>query len=115
MRTAGPRILASTGKRFRCYFALIPPVPNASAVVFRKSLFERFGRADQSPRLYGGWKLWASMSLRGNVAYSCERLSYFRYHVNNARCRTAQGGSGAVERWSGGLLMASRCPISSSR
>lgn len=82
---------------FRRYFALITPVPNASAVVFGKSLFERDGCADESLHLCGDWKLCTSMALEGRVVYSCEPMNYFRYHANNARSCTAQAGTDAVE------------------
>lgn len=81
----------------RRYFALITPVPNASAVVFRKQLFEQVGCADESLRLCGDWKLWAAMALAGKVAYSSAPMNYFRYHGNNARSRTAQSGIDALE------------------
>jgi glycosyltransferase involved in cell wall biosynthesis len=82
---------------FRRYFALITPVPNASAVVFRKELFKQVGCADESLRLCGDWKLWASMALAGKVAYFSEPMNYFRYHGNNARSRTAQAGTDVLE------------------
>jgi glycosyltransferase involved in cell wall biosynthesis len=82
---------------FQRYFALITPVPNASAVVFRKDLFEQVGCADESLRLCGDWKLWAAMALAGKVAYSSEPMNYFRYHSNNARSRTAQSGTDVLE------------------
>ncbi|MGH9718175.1 MAG: glycosyltransferase family 2 protein [Candidatus Acidiferrales bacterium] len=82
---------------FRRYFALITPVPNASAALFRKDLFERIGCADESLRLCGDWKLWAAMSLSGKVAYASEAVNYFRYHANNARSRTAQAGTDILE------------------
>lgn len=82
---------------FRRYFALITPVPNASAVVFRKALFEQLGCADESLRLCGDWKVWAAMALAGKVAYSSEPMNYFRYHANNARSRTAQAGTDVLE------------------
>jgi len=82
---------------FRRYFALITPIPNASSALFRKDLFERVGCADESLRLCGDWKLWASMALEGKVAYSSAPLNYFRYHANNARSRTAQAGTDVLE------------------
>jgi len=82
---------------FRRYFALITPIPNASAVVFRKELFEQVGCADESLRLCGDWKVWAGMSLAGKVAYSSGPMNYFRYHSNNARSRTAQAGTDVLE------------------
>jgi glycosyltransferase involved in cell wall biosynthesis len=86
------------------YFALITPVPNASSVVFRKDVYEQVGGADESLRLCGDWKLWASMALHGNVAYLCEPLNYFRYHDNTARGMTERDGTSAreylhVSRW----------------
>jgi glycosyltransferase involved in cell wall biosynthesis len=78
---------------FRRYFALITPVPNASAVVFRKAMYQQVGGADESLRLCGDWKLWGTMALAGKVAYSSRPLNFFRYHANNARSRTAQAGN----------------------
>ena len=39
---------------------------NASAVVFGKNIYEQVGRADETLRYCGGWKLWAPMVLKGN-------------------------------------------------
>ncbi|SRR5579875_573769 len=82
---------------FRRYFALITPVPNASAVVFRKALYQQVGGADETLHLCGDWKLWGTMALAGNVAYSSRSLNYFRYHANSARSRTAQAGEDVYE------------------
>jgi glycosyltransferase involved in cell wall biosynthesis len=63
-------------------------VPNASAVVFRRAAYERVGGADESFRLGGDWKLWASMALAGGVAYLSEPLNYFRYHDTSVRSKS---------------------------
>jgi glycosyltransferase involved in cell wall biosynthesis len=55
-------------------------VPNASAVLFRKIIYAQVGGADESLRLCGDWKLWASMALVGDVAYIANPLNYFRIH-----------------------------------
>jgi hypothetical protein len=55
-------------------------VPNASAVLFRKMAYEQVGGADESLRLCGDWKLWASLALIGQVAYVAKPLNYFRIH-----------------------------------
>jgi glycosyltransferase involved in cell wall biosynthesis len=55
-------------------------VPNASAVLFRKLKYEQAGGADESLRLCGDWKLWASMALMGDVGYIAQPLNYFRLH-----------------------------------
>lgn len=88
----------------RKYFALITPVPNASSVVFRKDIYDLVGGADETLRLCGDWKLWAAMALRGQVAYVCEPLNYFRYHANTARTRTERDRADVreylhVSRW----------------
>jgi hypothetical protein len=78
-------------------------VPNASAVVFRKSAYQRVGGADESLRLCGDWRLWAAMALTGKVVYLVEPLNYFRFHDASIRNMTSQTGSDISEillvRW----------------
>ncbi len=64
-------------------------VPNASAVVFRRIIFERVGGADENFRLCGDWKLWAAMALEGNVTYLSEALNYFRCHASSVSNTTS--------------------------
>lgn len=71
----------------RRYFIRANVVPNASAVVFRKRVYEKVGGADEDYRICGDWKLWASMALTGKVAYFGEPLNFFRFH--NASVRNA--------------------------
>jgi glycosyltransferase involved in cell wall biosynthesis len=72
-------------------------VLNASAVVFRKAIYERVGGADESMLLCGDWKLWASMSLEGKVAYLREPLNYFRFHATSVRKKSHQGALKVTE------------------
>ena len=74
----------------RNYFVRANSVPNASSVVFRKVLYEGVGGADESLRMRGDWKLWASMALTGKVAYLAEPLNYFRFHDASIRSKSAQ-------------------------
>lgn len=60
-------------------------LPNASSVLFRKSAYERIGGADESMRLNGDWKLWASLMMQGDVAYVSEPLNYYRFHNSAVR------------------------------
>lgn len=69
----------------RKYFMSQNIVPNASAVLFRKAIYERVGGADETLSLCGDWKLWAGMALTGRVAYLSEPLNYFRFHDNSVR------------------------------
>ncbi len=79
------------------YFVRADPVPNGSAVVFRKALYELAGCADESLRLCGDWKLWAAMALTGKVAYVAEPLNYFRFHASSVRNKTAQLNADVME------------------
>ena len=72
----------------RNFFARMNCVPNASAVVFRRAVFEQVGGADETLRLCGDWKLWASMALTGQIAYVAEPLNYFRFHEDTVRSKT---------------------------
>lgn len=78
-------------------------VPNASAVVFRKAVYEHVGGTDESLRLCGDWKLWAAMALTGKVAYVAEALNYFRFHDASVRSVTNGNGTDLAEifrvRW----------------
>lgn len=69
----------------RNYFVFRNIVPNASAVLFRRAAYDAVGGADDSLRICGDWKLWASMALIGDVAYLSEPLNYFRFHDSSVR------------------------------
>jgi glycosyltransferase involved in cell wall biosynthesis len=75
-------------EEFANYFAWYNPVRNASAVVFRKDVYERAGGVEESFRLSGDWKLWSLMALEGKVAYVCEPLNYQRFHGANTQMNT---------------------------
>jgi glycosyltransferase involved in cell wall biosynthesis len=85
------------GELCREYFARLNPIPNASAVVFRKDAYEAVGGADESLRLCGDWKLWAALALQGKVAYICEALNYYRSHVDSLRNQTGRANRDAAE------------------
>ena len=81
----------------RKYFLHVNPIPNASAVVFRKSAYARIGGADESLRLCGDWKLWAGMALRGKIAYVAEPLNYYRFHEASVRQQSKRSGLWTAE------------------
>lgn len=81
----------------REYFFRTNPVPNASAVVFRKAIYKRVGGADESLRMCGDWKLWAAMALEGRIAYVSEPLNYYRAHGASMRNRSKREGLGTLE------------------
>jgi glycosyltransferase involved in cell wall biosynthesis len=82
---------ADGAEECRKYFMPMNPVPNASAVVFRKSAYERAGGADEGLRMCGDWKLWAAMALGGRIAYLGEPLNYHRFHDASVRSQSLQG------------------------
>jgi glycosyltransferase involved in cell wall biosynthesis len=60
-------------------------IPNASAAVFRRQLYEEAGGADANMRLAGDWMLWAKLLLRGDVAFVAKPLNYYRCHSSTVR------------------------------
>jgi glycosyltransferase involved in cell wall biosynthesis len=81
----------------RRFFALTNPVPNASAVLFRKEVYEKAGWADEGMRVCGDYKMWAAMSLEGKMAYVAKPLNYFRTHRTNVRTTMQEGALDACE------------------
>lgn len=69
-------------------------IANASAVVFRRSLAEKVGFADESFKICGDWLFWAGMMLETDVAFVAQPLNYFRRHGTTVRAiRTTDGYS----------------------
>lgn len=66
-------------------------VPNASAVVFRKRVYRQAGGAPVEMRLCGDWLAWVRLLLQSDVAFTPERLNYFRKHTASVREGTAPG------------------------
>jgi glycosyltransferase involved in cell wall biosynthesis len=71
------------------YFVFRNMVANASGVLFRKSVYELVGGADESLKLCGDWKLWAAMALAGKVVHIGDPLNYFRSHDNSVSGKDA--------------------------
>lgn len=87
----------------RDYMTHCNTVPNASAVLFRKTDYERVGGTDEILCLCGDWKLWAAMALTGKVVYLAEPLNYYRFHDASVRRVSKQSGMDFAEgfrvRW----------------
>lgn len=60
-------------------------IPNASAVIFKKSIYEKAGDADISMRLAGDWLQWAKMLLISDIVFVAEPLNYYRTHTGTVR------------------------------
>ncbi len=55
-------------------------IPNASAVIFRKKIYDMVGGAPEDLKTNGDWLTWLKMLCFGKVAFISEPLNYFRYH-----------------------------------
>ncbi|MBF2067346.1 MAG: glycosyltransferase [Calothrix sp. C42_A2020_038] len=74
------------------YMAVRNIIPNASAVMIRRTLFESAGRFDEQLRLVADWMLWVKLLLVSDVAYVAEPLNYFRTHPHTVRSSSQKVG-----------------------
>ena len=56
-------------------------IPNASAVLFRKQIYEEAGFADEWIRYCGDWLMWVRMLMISDLVFVAEPLNYHRRHV----------------------------------
>ncbi|MCB9446956.1 MAG: glycosyltransferase family 2 protein [Flavobacteriales bacterium] len=94
-------------------WALSNPVPNASAVVFRKDLWLRYREHVLPYRLNGDWLFWCWIARNTQVAECAEQCNYFRHHAQSARSQHSQSGTNLLEyghmlwqMWKDGLCSA---------
>jgi len=55
-------------------------IPNASAVLFRKRIYEEAGYADEWIRYCGDWLLWVKMLMISDLVFVARPLNYHRRH-----------------------------------
>ena len=67
-------------------------IPNASGVLFRRSVYERAGYADETLKVSGDWLMWIKMLLISDIAYVAEPLNYFRLHSKSVGGNADSGG-----------------------
>jgi glycosyltransferase involved in cell wall biosynthesis len=58
-------------------------IPNASAVLFRKDVFDLVGGANPIFKANGDWLLWLMMLCHGKIAYISRPLNMYRRHKNS--------------------------------
>lgn len=58
-------------------------IPNASAVLFRRSAYLEAGQADVSYRQCGDWLMWARILMSHDIGFVAKPLNYFRLHGEN--------------------------------
>ena len=72
------------GKEFITKFLIHKnTIPNASAVIFRKNIYELVGGAPEDQKTNGDWLTLLKILCYGKVAFIAEPLNYFRYHENS--------------------------------
>lgn len=72
---------------------------NASAIVFRRSVYENAGGADETFRMCADWKLWADMMQTADVAFVAAPLNRFRQHATSVSRRAEKEGVWADEAY----------------
>ena len=86
-------------------------IPNASAVLFRRALYEKAGGADESMRLCGDYLLWVRMLLVADIAHIAEPLNDFRCHSATARSKHSLSAEALRERCAIVQLITSRVQV----
>jgi glycosyltransferase involved in cell wall biosynthesis len=81
------------------YLIIKNTIPNASAILLRRSVYEKVGGADESMKVAGDWMLWVKMLLNSDVAFVAKPLNYYRKHTNNVRKKTVKNGLLIEESW----------------
>jgi glycosyltransferase involved in cell wall biosynthesis len=74
------------------YMAITPIIPNASAVLMRRSVLAEVGFAPEDMRHAGDWMFWIQYMLRTNVCYVAETLNFFRSHSQTVRSNLLEQG-----------------------
>jgi len=73
----------------RRYLVFKNTIPNASAVLSRRSVLEQINLANNSLRLCGDWLTWVQLLLLSDLAFSAKILNYFRVHNTCVRYSTS--------------------------
>ncbi len=96
-RTRWERDFVGSGRE-ECIHYLIREctIQNASAVVFKRELWDVVGGADESFKLASDWKFWASLLCVSDLAFVAEPLNYFRTHGSSVRAKT-RNWTGIIE------------------
>ncbi len=71
-----------------CYLVQRNTIPNASAVLVRKSVFLEAVQSAEKLRLSGDWWTWSRMLVQSDVAYVAQPLNFFRTHNFSVRDTT---------------------------
>jgi len=70
------------------YLIVHNTIPNASAVVVRRDLFQAAVAGAEKRRLSGDWWTWVRILFRSDIAFVSEALNYYRMHDQTVRSTT---------------------------
>lgn len=76
----------------RNYAILKNTIPNASAALVRRTVYQAVGGATEDMRLSGDWLTWAKVLFASDVVYISKPLNYFRTHGATYRSRHSKNG-----------------------
>jgi glycosyltransferase involved in cell wall biosynthesis len=72
-------------------------IPNASAVLIRRSIYEGIGGAEESMSFAGDWMTWMKILLKSDLAFSAQILNSFRTHNSSVSSRSFLSETGIYE------------------
>src|SRR5207247_593641 len=87
-------------------------IPNASGVLFRRSVFDQAGGAVEAMKLCGDWMTWVRMLLVSDIAFVSEPLNHFRSHAGTVRSVTEQSNVLVQEQYQVIRFILKRFPVS---
>jgi glycosyltransferase involved in cell wall biosynthesis len=73
-------------------------IPNASAVLIRRKIYEEVGYAEESMTFCGDWITWVKLLLISDVAFIANPLNYFRSHNSSVSSRSISNGTNVYEK-----------------
>lgn len=73
-------------------------IPNASAVLIKRHLYQEVGCDEESMVYCGDWMTWVKLLLKSDVAFIATPLNYFREHSSSVRSRSISNGISVYER-----------------
>ncbi len=82
----------------RDYLVFKNTIPNASAVLTRKLLFEKIGYAEETLFLCGDWISWIRLLFHADIAFTAQPLNYYRKHNSTVRSSASRNGLDIYER-----------------
>lgn len=75
------------------YQIYVNTIVNASGALFKRSVVEKTGLADDSFKICGDWLFWSKILLNTDVAFIAQPLNYFRRHNGTVRVARTKDGT----------------------